>query len=75
MFFFTSFSFSCSRNRGRWIVEVISAGTDGVLTGGLLKLLGAASTGTAGETFLLRGHLSVSGALKLGVNFIDTADA
>ena len=33
---------------------------DGVLTGGLPKLLGAASTGNAGETFLLGGHLSVN---------------
>jgi pyridoxine 4-dehydrogenase len=55
--------------RRRTFLEVISAGAAGVLTGGLPKLLAAASTGKTGETFLLGGDLLVNrlgfGAMRL----------
>ena len=50
-------------------MEVSLAGAAGVLTGGLPKLLAAASTGKTGETFLLGGDLLVNrlgfGAMRL----------
>ncbi len=53
----------------RTFLEVISAGTAGVLTGGLPKLLAAASTSKSGEPFLLGGDLLVNrlgfGAMRL----------
>ena len=55
--------------RRRTFLEVISAGAAGVLTGGLPKLLAAASTSKSEETFLLGGDLSVNrlgfGAMRL----------
>jgi len=53
----------------RAFLEVISAGAAGVLTGGLPKLLPAASTSKSQETFLLGGDLLVNrlgfGAMRL----------
>jgi hypothetical protein len=53
----------------RTFLEVISAGAAGVLTGGLSKLVGAASTSKSGQTFLLGGDLLVNrlgfGAMRL----------
>src|SRR5437763_3920179 len=55
--------------RRRTFLEVISAGAAGVLTGGLPKLLAAASTNKSEETFLLGGDLLVNrlgfGAMRL----------
>ena len=53
----------------RTFLGAISAGAAGVLTGGLPKLLAAASTSKSGETFLLGGDLLVNrlgfGAMRL----------
>jgi hypothetical protein len=53
----------------RTFLGAISAGAAGVLTGGLPKLLAAASTSKSEETFLLGGDLLVNrlgfGAMRL----------
>ena len=53
----------------RTFLEVGLAGAAGVLTGGLPKLIAAASTSKSDETFLLGGDLSVNrlgfGAMRL----------
>ena len=50
-------------------MELISAGAAGVLTGGLEKIVAAASTSKSEETFLLAGDLLVNrlgfGAMRL----------
>jgi aryl-alcohol dehydrogenase-like predicted oxidoreductase len=55
--------------RRRTFLGVISAGTAGVLTGGLQRILAAASTSKSEETFLLGGDLLVNrlgfGAMRL----------
>jgi pyridoxine 4-dehydrogenase len=55
--------------RRRTFLEVISTAAAGVLTGGLPKLLEAASTNKTGETFSIGGDLSVNrlgfGAMRL----------
>jgi hypothetical protein len=49
-----------SAMKRRTFLEVSLAGAAGVLTGGLPKLLSAASTSKTGETFLLGGDLLVN---------------
>ena len=53
----------------RTFLGVIAASAAGVLTGGLQKIVAAASTGKSGETFLLGGDLLVNrlgfGAMRL----------
>jgi hypothetical protein len=55
--------------RRRTFLGAISAGAAGVLTGGLSKLIAAASTSKSEETFLLGGDLLVNrlgfGAMRL----------
>src|SRR5881628_2032528 len=55
--------------RRRTFLELISAGAAGVLTGGLEKIVAAASTSKSEETFLLAGDLLVNrlgfGAMRL----------
>src|SRR6266480_8038871 len=53
----------------RTFLAAISAGAAGILTGGLQKIVAAASTGKTGETFLLGGDLLLNrlgfGAMRL----------
>src|SRR2546423_8416629 len=58
----------------RTFLGVIAAGAAGVVTGGLQKIVAAASTGKSGETFLLGGDLLVNrlgfGAMRLTAEVI-----